>query len=132
LKLLTRDTDYAIRALCCLARRPDEIASVNELVRILKVPRPFLRKILQTLNRSGLLRSYKGVGGGFAPGFPAEKIFLVDVIRIFQGPFKLNECFLRKRPCPGVRRCALKKRIDAIERHVVGELASITIASLLK
>ena len=56
MKLITRDTDYAIRALCFIARFKKKIVSVSELVKVLKIPRPFLRKILQTLNKKRILK----------------------------------------------------------------------------
>ena len=65
MKLITRDTDYAIRAITYMAKHKESRVSVKELVKNLKVPRPFLRKILQVLDKKGLLRSYKGKGGGF-------------------------------------------------------------------
>jgi Rrf2 family protein len=131
-KIITRDTDYAVRALIFLTQRKKEIVSVSELVRNLKIPRPFLRKILRILNKEGLLKSYKGRGGGFILAFAPDKILLADVIEIFQGPVKLNECIFKKIICPNKNICRLKKKIDAIERYVVSELKSITIASLLK
>ena len=131
MKLITRDTDYALRALCFIARHRKEIVSVRELVKKLKIPKPFLRKILQILNKKRILKSYKGKGGGFLLGVPASKIFLVDLIEIFQGPLRLNECFFKKMACPNTKTCGLKKKIDNIERYVIRELNSITLTSLL-
>jgi len=130
MKLITRDTDYALRALCFIAKRKDKIVPVPELVAELKIPRPFLRKILQVLNKKRILKSYKGQGGGFLLAVPANRIFLVDLIGIFQGPFRLNECFLKKMACPDTKTCALRKKIDNIERGVITGLKSITLASL--
>lgn len=65
MKLITRDTDYAIRALCFITIGRKEIIPVRELVENLKVPRPFLGKLLQILNKKRLLKSYKGLGGIF-------------------------------------------------------------------
>lgn len=132
MKLITRDTDYAINALCFIAECNKRPVSVSELVNRLKMPRPFLRKILQILNKKELLNSYKGQGGGFELALAPNKIFLVDLIEIFQGPIKLNECIFKKRICPRINICPLKEKIDSIKKYVVSELKSITIASLLK
>lgn len=131
MKLITRDTDYAIRALCFIANRPKEIVSVDDLVKNLKMPRPFLRKILQALNRDGILHSYKGSGGGFKIAVPAGRISIVDLIEIFQGALRINECFFKKRRCPNMNICKLRKKIGGIEKNVLAELKSITIADLL-
>jgi Rrf2 family protein len=132
LKLITRDTDYAIRALCHIAKQKEKVVSVTELVKKLRVPRPFLRKILQILNSKGILKSLKGQGGGFKLLRPPEKIFVVDLIRVFQGSFSLNECFLKKMVCPHKKTCQLKKRIDDIEKDVLSKLSTISIAAIIK
>ncbi len=131
MKLITRDTDYAVRALCFIARQKGKIVSVSDLVKTLKIPRPFLRKILQILNKESVLKSYKGQGGGFLLAGSAAEIFLLDLIEIFQGPLKLNECIFKKKICPDRNICALRNKINFIEKQAFSELKSITIASLL-
>jgi Rrf2 family protein len=79
-KLITRDTDYAIRALCCIAKKKRELISAKELVECLKMPKPFLRKILQELQKEKLVHSYKGRGGGFSLAKSPEKTTLADLI----------------------------------------------------
>ena len=131
MKLITRDTDYAIRALCYIAGGKKAIVSAAELVEALQVPRPFLRKLLQVLNREKVLVSYKGKGGGFALAKPCERIQVADLIEIFQGQFSLNECYLKKALCPNRGSCSLRKKIMAIENNVLIGIKAITIASLL-
>jgi Rrf2 family protein len=131
-KLITRNTDYAVRALCCIAEQKQEVISADQLVKSLKMPRPFLRKILQTLNKKGLLNSSKGKGGGFTLPVSPEKITLTDVMEIFQGPIRLNECKFKKSDCPYITDCLLKKKIDEIEKEVIIKLKAITIASIIK
>lgn len=132
MKLLNRDTDYAIRALIFMSSQNGRVISVTELVKALKIPRPFLRKILQRLNKKGVLKSYKGQGGGFSLAAEARKASLKEVIEIFQGPVTLNECIFKKRSCPNRYVCQLKKRIDNIEGEVVSRLALIRIGDLLR
>ena len=132
MKLITRDTDYAVRALAFIAKQKQEIIPVSQLVKCLKIPRPFLRKILQMLNKKGLLASYKGQGGGFKLAVAPKRIFLLDLIETFQGPVKLNECIFKKRICPNIKTCKLKKKIDSIQKYVIAELKDIKLASLLE
>ena len=132
MKLITRDSDYAVRALSYIAKRKKKIVSVKELADNLKIPQPFLRKILQILNRKKILKSYKGIGGGFMLSDAPGKIFVTDIMRIFQGPIKFSEHLFKKNACPHVKTCALKKKLDCIEKKAISELESITIASLIK
>jgi Rrf2 family protein len=115
-----------------MAQQKGRLVAVGELVKRLGIPRPFLRKILQRLNREGLLKSYKGKGGGFVLTLSPEKIFLTDLVKIFQGKLELNECIFKKAICPNRNICLLKKKIDSIEKQVISELKSINIESLLQ
>jgi len=131
MKLITRDTDYAIRALCYIARHRKETVTAKEMVARLRIPRPFLRKILQTLNRRDILKSYKGRDGGFTLARPPERIFLIELIEAFQGPFQLNEHVFKNSPCPHKKTCGLKAKLDNIEGYVKSQLGDITLKSLI-
>ncbi len=130
MKLINRNTDFAVKALIHIANHEQDRVPVSELAEELEIPRPFLRKILQILNKNRVLNSYKGKGGGFQLSLPPDKIFLADLIKIFQGSVKWNDCLFKKMICPDIKTCVLKRKIDALERYVVSELKSITIAEL--
>lgn len=132
MRLISRNTDYAVRALCYIYGKDGEVVSVTELVKALKIPHAFLRKILQVLNKKNILKSNKGAGGGFRLARNADDIYLVDLMKIFQGKFRLNECFFKKETCPNRKMCWLKDKIDSIEDAVYKELSSITIMSIVK
>ncbi|MFC2145065.1 RrF2 family transcriptional regulator [Actinomycetota bacterium] len=132
MKLITRDIDYAVRALIYLADNRDEgIVPVPELVAELGITRPFLRKIMQLLAKAGVIESYKGNKGGFRLIKKPEDIYLIDLIEIFQGDFSLNECFMNKNICPNKGSCILKSKVDDIEEKVKKELESIDLRSLI-
>ncbi len=130
MKLITRDTDYAIRALGYIAGRKEKIITVSELVRVLKMPRPFLRKILQILHKNGILNSYRGLGGGFSLKKTPKEILIIDLIKIFQGPLSINECVFRKKICPNRKTCLLSKKINQIEKSVYTQFKGMSIADL--
>ncbi len=133
MKLITRDIDYAVRALIYLADNKNEgTVPVQEMVDELGIARPFLRKIMQLLAKAGIIRSYKGNNGGFRLIKKPEDIYLIDLIEIFQGSFSLNECLLNKDICPNKGNCILKDRVDDIEEKVKTELGSIDLRSLIK
>lgn len=130
MKLITRNTDYALRALCYMSKH-DGLVTVGQLVKKLGVPRPFMRKILQQLNKDKILGSYKGQGGGFKLKISPQKIYIVAIMRIFQGKLGLNGCFLKKDVCPNKGKCILRKKIHSIEKGVLKQLGEITIGSLV-
>lgn len=130
MKLITRNTDYALRAICYISKQKD-LVSVDELVKQLGVPRPFMRKILQRLNREKILESYKGQGGGFRLIVLPKKINVIQIMGIFQKEVGLSECFLKKNICPNRGKCILRKKIQIIENSVLGQLKKINIAALI-
>lgn len=131
MKIITRDTDYAVRALCYMAEKKGGIVTVSEIVNELKAPRAYLRKILQILNKKGILKSQKGFGGGFGLGLSPANIYVIDLIKIFQGGMKLNECMFKKKICPNRSSCRLREKLYDIENYVRDELSRITIEGLL-
>lgn len=132
MKLITKDTDYAIRALCVIAESKKRVFPVKELVRLTGVPRAFLRKILQSLSLKGIVTSCKGKGGGFSLAGDPHVITINDLIEVFQGPVRVCLHTLGKKECPKINKCRLKREFDTIERELTARLRSITIASLLK
>ena len=133
MKLLTRDTDYAVRTLGCIAAAKENTVTVTDIAKKLNMPRSFLRKILQMLSNKELLKSFKGAGGGFSLAVEPEEITIFSIIEIFQGPFQLMEHVFRGKECPEIKKdCPLKKKMDKIEEELIIKLKSITITDLLK
>ena len=131
MKFITRDTDYAVRALCFIAQRSPKVVDAGLLVSELKIPRAFLRKLLQSLTRNGFLVSLKGRGGGFALNRPPSQIRVMDVVESFQGPFSLTNCVTGGGICPERKRCRLRRKIGKIEKFAVRELNNTRLDELL-
>ena len=132
MKLITRETDYAIRALVYMARDTTRLVSAQELVDTIDMPRAFLRRLLQTLNKHDILSSFKGKRGGFSFKVPPSRVHVVRLIEIFQGESTIINCIFKKDICPDTKKCPLRKKIKSIEKKMYDELRTITIASLIK
>jgi Rrf2 family protein len=132
MKLLTKNTDYAVRALVRLARDPGRYLSATELARREAIPAPFLRRILQPLIRAKYLTAREGAAGGVRLRRRAAAIRLIDVIELFQGTFQISECMFRKRICPNRPTCPVRRRVAAISDRLAAEFAGITIATLAR
>ncbi len=132
MKLITRNTDYAVRVLRFMARDKKDVFSASALIKKLKIPRPFLRKIMHTLNKKRIVKSSQGVCGGFQLAVSPGRIFLLDLIEIFQGPFEINECIFRKRICREKKCCLLRRKIQSAEKQLALRLKSVNIKSLMQ
>lgn len=78
--------EYALRALVELARRPQgRPAQSHDLAHSQGIPAPYLDQILLQLRRAGIVRSIRGVAGGFLLARPAEEVTAADVLRALRG-----------------------------------------------
>jgi Rrf2 family protein len=131
MRLITKETDYAIRAVMQLARRPGAFVSSAEMAATEKIPLQFLRRILQKLLRAGLITSREGVAGGVTLRCSPERIQLLDIMQVFQGQVELSDCMFRRQICANRGTCVLRRRIRSIEEKLTDEFAGISIADLL-
>jgi Rrf2 family protein len=85
-KVSTRG-DYAARALLSLALRESERpTSVKEIAERTNLPQPYLEQILLAVKGAGLVRSKRGVGGGYVLARPPDRITLADILAAVEGP----------------------------------------------
>ncbi len=131
MKLLTKNTDYAVRALIYLAGQEGRFVSSREIANKQKIPLQYLRRILQLLIKAEFVAAKEGVGGGVTLNIIPGMIRVADVIRICQGKIQLSECLFRKRNCFQRGTCVLRKRLLQVERKVAGEFEQITIGNLI-
>ncbi|GAB1462242.1 RrF2 family transcriptional regulator [Pedobacter sp.] len=91
--MLSKKTKYAIKALVALGKNidmpPMQISKIAEEERI---PKKFLEQILLDLRNAGFLYSKKGAGGGYSLNKKPEEIFLVQILRLTDGPVAMLPC----------------------------------------
>src|SRR6187399_1622027 len=84
-KVSTRG-DYAARALLSLALHgSDRPTSVKEIAERTSLPQPYLEQILLSVKGAGLVRSKRGVGGGYVLAHEPEEITLADIVDAVEG-----------------------------------------------
>ncbi len=131
MKVLTKNTDYAVRALLVLGEHEGEYVSTKKISEDQGIPYQFLRRILQELGRYGLVFTKEGAHGGVRLNREPESIRIREVIEIFQGKVELSECMFRKQLCSNRANCVLRHEIMRIEQIVNREFEEITIGKLL-
>ncbi len=85
--------DYACRALLSLALHQEASGptSVRDIAERTGLPQPYLEQILLALKGAGLVKSKRGVGGGYVLARPASEIRLSEVISAVDGPITLGD-----------------------------------------
>jgi len=90
---LSRKAEYAMRALLAMARTPETSTfSIQDIAANERIPLKFLEQILLVLKNGGLLRSKRGVGGGYQFQKAPLRITLGEIIQLIDGPFEPIHC----------------------------------------
>jgi Rrf2 family protein len=130
---ISRKIDYALRALIFLAGTAEgRIATLQEMADTLTLPREFLAKILKALSARGLVRSTRGVRGGYQLARPPRTISFLDAIEAAGGPVQINVCLDHKDRCDVSAGCTMyhvwkagqDRMLEVYRRTTLAELAS--------
>ncbi|ULO01092.1 transcriptional regulator, IscR/Rrf2 family [Campylobacter sp. RM5004] len=131
--LFTRASEYALISLIYIAKHQSPV-DVDTLSNELNIPRSFLAKILQNLARADILKSYKGINGGFILAKDASKINIKDVIISAEKKEPLVfECSGDDK-CPNNRHdtCKIYPIINNLQNKINVFLTNITLEQILK
>jgi Rrf2 family iron-sulfur cluster assembly transcriptional regulator len=128
----TKAEGYGIFGLLYLADRADgDIVPLSEISESQVVPEKFLAKIFQSLSKSGLIRSHRGVKGGFTLSKPANQITVREVLESIQGPYFIAKCLNADDACDR-KVCALKVMLKKVQDAMFEVFNSYTLAELLE
>lgn len=106
---ITRQADYAVRAVLYLAQLGDEKrAATSQIAEDQQIPPSFLAKIVSQLSVAGLLQTSRGARGGVSLARDPESISLLEVVEAIDGPILLNECVAGNGSCPFGSNCPIK------------------------
>lgn len=131
--LITRATEYAIRAVLFLAKQPrGEVVFKKDICRTQNITPAFLTKIFQPLIKVGIVGSQRGVGGGFYLLKNPEEVTLLEVIQAQEGPLYLNQCLIEEGACERDVFCPVHGAWRQIRAELTNTLSRYTFAYLLR
>lgn len=84
---ITTKSPYALQALAELGRCGDGPVPIGELARRRNIPVQFLEQLFATLRRAGVLRSQRGVKGGYTFARQPADITVLEIVELLDGPF---------------------------------------------
>jgi len=127
--------DYASRALLSLALGADHSVptSVRDLAERTGLPQPYLEQILLILKGVGLVRSKRGVGGGYVLAREPEDITLAEIVAAVDGPIVAGDFGEPHRDgaCDHEGQCVLLAVWADVGDHMREHLASFTLADMV-
>lgn len=132
MKVSTRG-DYAARALVSLALHADGgPTSVRDIADRTGLPQPYLEQILLALKGAGIVRSKRGVGGGYVLARPTEAITLAEIVSAVDGPIVVGDFGLPHQAgaCDHEGQCVLLAIWGEVGEHMRRHLAAVTLADV--
>jgi Rrf2 family iron-sulfur cluster assembly transcriptional regulator len=130
-KVSTRG-DYASRALLSLALHTDREGptSVRDIAERTGLPQPYLEQILLALKGAGLVRSKRGVGGGYVLARSPSEITLGEIVSAVDGPIVVGDFGLPHQDgaCDHEGQCVLLDVWAEAGDHMRRHLDSFTLA----
>lgn len=130
--LYSKSAEYAIQAMIYLAENEGKgLAVVKSIAEAHNIPEHFLAKLVQTLTRNRLIRSYRGRTGGIELARPADKITMLQVVNAIEGPPPEQEmCVIGLDICSDSVCCPLHTQWKHIKGLVRETLQHQTLAEL--
>ena len=125
---ITRQADYAVRAMVYLTQHPEKKAATGLIAKEKNIPPSFLAKIVSQLSVAGLLLTSRGAHGGVSLAKPPEAISILDVVEAIDGPILLNDCVSDASSCSLNDDCPLKPVWCDAQQMLVEHLSKSTFA----
>lgn len=132
---LNQATDYALRAVLCLAKQtPGEVVEAQLIAEQEVIPMRFLLKIMPALIKAGIVKSFRGAGGGYALAKDPAGITFLDVVEAVEGPVQINRCLRDYEFCSkkGAPHCQIHRALAGIQENLREELRKRNFADLIR
>jgi FeS assembly SUF system regulator len=129
---LSNLADYAVVLMSTIAARPGDLHTASSLNLDTKVPLPTVSKILGKMAKAGLLKSHRGVGGGFSLNHEEQEISIADIIEAVDGPVQLTNCIGEEDiSCDYVPVCTTRSKWDKINTAVYEALNNVPLSEMV-
>jgi Rrf2 family protein len=127
--MFSMTVEYALRAITALAQKRPKAQTTQAVAEQTQVPAGYLSKVLQTLQREGLVRGARGKKGGWELAKAPETLTILQIVNAVDPIRRIQTCPLG---LPGHERlCPLHQKMDRALELIEQTLASSTVAELL-
>ncbi|MFQ5865093.1 MAG: RrF2 family transcriptional regulator [bacterium] len=130
---LNKSTRFALYAIVELSKTPEAVVSAGEIAEKYEISEHHVAKVLQQLVRVGLIRSIRGIKGGFQIAQDPKAITMLDVVEIFEPRLPQNGCILLdfEETCHLQDNCKIGEVFNEIQEQAFYTLKSVSIATLI-
>jgi Rrf2 family protein len=129
-RMLTKTTHYALWVLAALSKNsPKGYIRSQELASRLRIPGPYLAKVLYSLSLNDVVESVRGRTGGYRLKRPAESLTLTTLLEIFEPESLLRVCVVGNPQCPGSS-CSRHRKWQEVQDEFFAVMNETTIADI--
>lgn len=130
---INQESDYAFRIVLMLSKEGlDNKLDAKSLSEKGNIPLRFLLKLTRKLTQTGIVKSYRGVNGGYSIARDPKNITMKDVVEAIQGPIIVTRCVYDTKACSANKsgHCSIHKALCNIQSRMVAELERVSFDEL--
>lgn len=131
---ISQESDYAIRAIRAMYYYGvDNRIEAKFIAEKENIPIRFLFKILRKLCEDDIIKSYRGVNGGYQLNKPLSELTFKDIIEVIEGPVRIHKCTEDPTNCDMCRQgCQVYREMLGIEREIHSILSRKSLEDIFK
>jgi FeS assembly SUF system regulator len=127
---ISKLTDYATLLLATLAVEPARVQTATAMAERTHIAAPTVSKLLKQLQRAGLVRSTRGLHGGYQLARPATQISAAAILDALEGPLALTDCAAGHGQCGIEETCRVGRSWQRLNIAIRRSLSEVTLAQL--
>ena len=123
---------YGLRILLDLAiHQSEKPRLIRDIAKSQQISEKYISRLVIALRKAGMIRSVRGVNGGFHLAMKPEDITLLDVIEVMEGPLSIVDCVSMPKRCRLSDNCAPREVWSKLNEDIRDLMRSTTLADIL-
>ena len=123
---------YGLRILMDLAiHQSDKPRLIRDIAKSQQISEKYISRLVIALRKAGVVRSVRGVNGGFHIAMKPEDITLLDVIEVMEGPISIVDCVSAPKKCVHNANCAPREVWCKLNDDIRTLMRGTTLADIL-
>ncbi len=124
---------YGLRILMDLALHQSEKPRlIRDIAKSQQISEKYISRLVIALRKAGMIRSVRGVNGGFHIAMKPEEITLLDVIEVMEGPLSIVDCVSAPEKCGQSVNCAPREIWNKLNEDIRALMRQTTLADILE
>jgi len=122
--------DYALLITNQMVAASNQLRTTDALAGATHLPLATVRKLLKQLVDAGIVKSHRGVNGGYTLAQNPDLVSVADVIIAIEGPISLTQCATTPNSCDLMANCALKSNWSLLNNLLADMLQKISLSEM--